>query len=89
MMILRGPGLTVSALLMLQQMEHIMNLTMWRLIYESKKLSDNLHVIHNIYTLSDVENTVKDGDKPYPPVTAETTKNAKNAEGSGAKIEFK
>ena len=86
MTILKGPGLTVSALLMLQQMEHIVNFTVWRLIYESKKLSDHLHVIHNIYTLSNIENTVSDGDKPYPLVTVEK---AENVEGSGAKIEFK
>ena len=78
MTILRGPGLTVSALLMLQQMEHIVNLTVWRLVYESKHLSNHLHAIHNIYTLSDVENTVKDGDKPYPSVTAENAENAAN-----------
>ena len=86
MTLLKGPRLTISSLLMLQQIEGIVNSTVWQLIFESKRLSDHLRVIQNIYTLSEVENKIKDGDTPYP---LPSEKEKEKLKGKGAKIELR
>ena len=86
MTLLKGPRLTVSSLLMLQQMEGVVNSTVWGLIFESKRLSEHLRVIQNIYTLSEIENKIKDGDRPYPSTMEKQTEETK---GIGAKIELR
>ena len=83
---LKGPRLTIASLLMLQQTEGIVMFTVWQLIFASKRLSEHLRVIQNIYTLSEVENKIKDGDIPYPPPSE---KEPEKLEGKGAKIELR
>lgn len=45
-----------------------------------RSLSSHLLTIENFYTLSDIKNTIEDGDTSYP---------LENGENNGAEIEFK
>ena len=87
MVALDKPGLTIASLLMLQQMEYLVQSTVWHLCVESKRLQEQFRVIRDIYTLSDVANKVKDGDLPYPAPSPSTEKGA--AASTGVKIEFR
>lgn len=84
---LNGPGLTMTSLLMLQQMDATINATAWQLYHETRNMQEHLQVIKNIYTLCDIENKVKSGDQPYPDPAVVVEK--ERLEGNGAKIEFK
>ena len=71
---------------MLQQMESVVSSTFWRLHYESKQLQQHLHEVHNMYTLCEIENKVKDGSTSYP---APQKEKIEITSKSGSKLEFR
>lgn len=74
-------SVTLGDLILLQQTTQSVQSTSSMLLYKVQALSGHMLTIRNIYTLSEMQNKIKDGDVPYPR-TAEKSH-------SGAEIEFR
>jgi hypothetical protein len=79
-------GLSISSLVLMQQTMSNVNGAIYFLMHELKEIVDHLRVIESIYTLSDVQNKIRDGEQSYPP----QRKGSVEREGrSGSEVEFR
>ena len=67
MRVIRNPDrLTMGSLILLQQTTSSVHATTVELVWSFKKLSDHITHISNLYTVSEVSNSMKDGNITFP-----------------------
>ena len=65
--VIRNPArLTTGSLILLQQTTSSVHATTVELVWSFKKLSDHITHISNLYTVSEVSNSMKDGNITFP-----------------------
>ncbi|KAL5533581.1 hypothetical protein ACEPAG_41 [Sanghuangporus baumii] len=75
-------NITLDDLILVQQTSQSVQSSLFELLFYFKRMSDHLVTIRNIYALECVENTIKEGDTPYPFFSEER-------KHSGAEVEFR
>ncbi|KAL5536117.1 hypothetical protein ACEPAF_4222 [Sanghuangporus sanghuang] len=59
-------NITLDDLILVQQTSRSVQYSLFQLLFCFKRMSDHLVTLRNIYALEGVENTIKEGDTPYP-----------------------
>ena len=85
----KGSGLSITSLVTLQQTTARINAIVSIVVGRIKIVTSKLKVIDDLYTMCNIENSIKDGDKPYPPVIAAKEERETVSTQKGAKLEFK
>ncbi|OCB88097.1 hypothetical protein A7U60_g4722 [Sanghuangporus baumii] len=75
-------NITLDDLILVQQTSQSVQSSLFQFLLYFERISDHLSTIRNIYSLEDIENTIKEGDTPYP-------LHSEGRNYSGAEIEFR